>query len=545
MTLAAHQRAALEELARRRTRDSLLTWARAYRYINRRRFSLDRHEYLRALYAETPEILRTRRRLVVMKSTQMGATEWALSLALWMLDSQAQAGSDRTCIYYFPTRSDALDFSDDRMGKAVRQSAYLRSIVSEQQAEGGQRLPASKHLRSVRGNMLYFRGMIRSGQTEGEGATSTQTVDADMVIFDESSYAPRDEVEEAIKRLGHSELKWVVELSRPIFPRTGIDIPWRESDQRYWHLDCGCAEGCCLEDTFPRCVADDLSLACPDCGRPLDTQAGQWIPHGPYDARAGGFHLCQLYSEFHDRAEVMRDFAKPGDKQKFTNHVLGMPYSGSAKPFPTELVLSQCQDRGMAGGGTRTCAGVDVGAVWHVWIGEPEEPAEDAPEDAGTAVRVLWIGTVESWRELGELMRLYDIRLMVMDAMPERNAARDFAKAYPGRVYLAFYGGTERPKWVRKDREVHVDRTSAFDALRDEMLAGLWRLPSAGEPIVREAAEHFDALHIVEQEYGRNKEPRRTYDHAAGEPDHYAHAAGYLRLAVRHTSAARFAIATG
>ncbi|MBP7621624.1 MAG: hypothetical protein KA745_11700, partial [Gemmatimonadales bacterium] len=88
--LAERRRLALEELARRRTRDSLLAWSLGHRYINRRRFSLDRHEYLRALYAETPEILRTRRRLVVMKSTQMGATEWALSLALWMLDSQAQ-----------------------------------------------------------------------------------------------------------------------------------------------------------------------------------------------------------------------------------------------------------------------------------------------------------------------------------------------------------------------------------------------------------------------------------------------------------------------
>ncbi len=543
--LTAPQRGALEELARRRARESLLAWSLGYRYIGRRRFSLDRHEYLRALYAETPDVLRTRRRVVLMKSTQMGATEWALSLALWMLDSQAQAGLDRTCIYYFPTRSDALDFSDDRMGKAVRQSPYLRSIVTERAEDDGGRLPASKHLRAVRGNMLYFRGMIRSGQTEGEGATSTQTVDADMVIFDESSYAPRDEVEEAIKRLGHSELKWVVELSRPIFPRTGIDIPWRESDQRYWHLDCGCAEGCCLEETFPRCVTDELALACPECGWPLDTQAGHWVPHGPFDARAGGWHLCQLYSEFHDRAEMMRDWAKPGDKQKFTNHVLGLPFSGSAKPFPAELILSQCQDRPMPLTGKQTVAGVDVGAVWHAWIGELEAMPDDAPEDALAPVRVLWIGTAESWTELGDLMRLYDIRLVVMDAMPERNAAKDFAKRYPGRVYCAFYGGTERPRWVRKDREVHVDRTSAFDALRDEMLAGLWRLPSAGEPTVREAAEHFDALHIIQQEYGRNKEPRRTYDHADSQPDHYAHAASYLRLAARRSAVTHFEIASG
>jgi hypothetical protein len=49
-------------------------------------------------------------------------------------------------------------------------------------------------------------------------------------------------------------------------------------------------------------------------------------------------------------------------------------------------------------------------------------------------------------------MREFDVGLCVCDAMPNHNESHEFARAFPGRVYLSYYtdGGKDMVKWADK-----------------------------------------------------------------------------------------------
>ncbi len=73
--------------------------------------------------------------------------------------------------------------------------------------------------------------------------------------------------------------------------------------------------------------------------------------------------------------------------------------------------------------------GVDVGMKLHVVIRRHLE------EDR---TRALFIGEVDTFEELSELLTRYDVRRCVIDAQPELHKTREFARAWPRKVWLAF-----------------------------------------------------------------------------------------------------------
>jgi hypothetical protein len=78
-----------------------------------RPFRFEGHEYLRAIYDDTSP------HVVISKAAQVGGTTWAL------LRSIHAALSGLHIVYYFPTRSDVIDFSKSRVAPLPRVSREL------------------------------------------------------------------------------------------------------------------------------------------------------------------------------------------------------------------------------------------------------------------------------------------------------------------------------------------------------------------------------------------------------------------------------------
>jgi len=494
-------------------------WTLRFRRIQGHPFSFADHEYLRQIYAEHHDYL------VIEKAAQMGASEFAISKAIWT----CLAKPGIRVIYFFPTDQDVRDFSADRVAPTLRDledndgllgaHAPLPLLVSPEP-----RLPRRRvlnvGLRQIGNSAIYFRGMYSK--------VRMKSVPADFLVFDELDEAPPRAKWLAKERLSHSPLRWILELSTPSLPDYGIDVEFRQSDQRHWHLRCDCPDGVVLELSFPDCIAQRgarVSLRCPQCGKePLDPRRGAWIAHYPSRTERRGYHLSQLFSTALPLEEIWREYQTTRNLAEFHNSKLGLPYAGDRMPLTRDLLLACVADHRQAGAGRNCLMGVDQGRDLHVVVAQPEA-------DRLRLICVRRLRDSESqdvWRELANLMRRFDVAMCVVDLLPNLHSARRFAEDFRGRVSTACYTPSAHHAATVSAGEVRPNRTESLDRTVQTILRRELLLPRLDEE-VEELIRHLSALAKIQEEDPGTGEMRFRYT-AVGE-DHYAHALNYLLIA--------------
>src|SRR3989442_3495446 len=119
----------LAELATAKTRsqtDPLAAWALKRIRLDGRPFGFEGHEYLRGIYDDaSPHV-------VLSKAAQIGGTTWAI------LRSIHACMSGLNVIYFFPTRTDVLEFSKSRVGPLLAENPFLARQMTETDTAGGQ-----------------------------------------------------------------------------------------------------------------------------------------------------------------------------------------------------------------------------------------------------------------------------------------------------------------------------------------------------------------------------------------------------------------------
>ena len=87
--------------------------------IDGRPFSFEGHEYLRAIYdAASPHV-------VLSKAAQIGGTTWAI------LRSLHACLNGLNVMYFFPTRTDVLEFSKSRVGPLLQDNPFLSRLMTD------------------------------------------------------------------------------------------------------------------------------------------------------------------------------------------------------------------------------------------------------------------------------------------------------------------------------------------------------------------------------------------------------------------------------
>src|ERR1041384_359002 len=110
------------ELAAAKTRslsDPLAAWALKRIRLDGRPLSFEGHDYLRAIYDDaSPHV-------VPSKAAQIGGTTWAI------LRSIHACMGGLNVMYFFPTRTDVLEFSKSRVSPLLMDNPFLLRLMKD------------------------------------------------------------------------------------------------------------------------------------------------------------------------------------------------------------------------------------------------------------------------------------------------------------------------------------------------------------------------------------------------------------------------------
>ena len=227
---------------------------------------------------------------------------------------------------------------------------------------------------------------------------------------------------------------------------------------------------------------------------------------------------------------------------EFHNSKLGNPFIPDGGQV-TDVELENCfanyskRDntiRPKVGGGRLITMGVDQGKLNHVVIAEFFATEYGYDINAISTEKVLWEGHVpgDDFRELDRLMREWQVLGCVIDADPQINDARRFARRFHGYVHLCRYRRGQSGKEMSITEEeggapiATVDRTNWLDATLGRFYNGRIQLPADTS---LEFRDHLKNL-VRTYERDENNNPKATYMTTG--PDHMAHALNYAEIAL-------------
>ncbi len=424
---------------------------------------------------------------MLSKAAQIGGTIWAI------LRSFHACLTGLNVIYFFPTRTDVIEFSKSRVAPLLSENPFLSRLMTDTDTAG---------LKRIGDAHLYLRGM--------QSTVGMKSVPADMIVFDELDETPPAAKAMARERLAHSDYKRVIELSNPSLPDYGIDEQYQKSDQRHWTLKCpGCGRWTALDKEFPRKLGQEVEIirprsdgsfyrACPQCATDLDLAAGEWVADFP-DRPIHGYRISQLFSPKVDPGDILNEYRTTRFPDRFYNLKIGIPWADLERRLDIMSVLSLCSDAPMLESSPQghCTMGVDTGRDLHVVI--LRDDGRDEPDKR----HLIHLAVCHDFAELDVLMDRFDIERCVIDGLPETHATREFANRHPGRVFMNFFNETQRGSahWNYQAFIVQVNRTEALDASRTAVREHRVVLPRR-LPIVEGFAKHMacDAKILDEDE---------------------------------------------
>lgn len=517
---------------KRKTITTCSRWAETYRVMGPPlpgKWTFYYHPWLREMHDSNAEFN------VGQKSAQMGFTETGLNITFFTIDIK---GVD--CLYVLPAKTpDASDFSASRFDTALELCPHLENLFSDVKNVG--------HKRAGTAN-LYLRGSrSRSG---------LKSIPVGLIILDEVDEMDQENIPLALERSAGQVEKLVWAMSTPTLPMVGINKLYEESTKEHFFFKCpSCSKR--IELRFPENIeitAEDVTdpglqnsyLKCEQCKAKLEHKVkpdwlsnGIWVPHYS-DRPKRGFQVNQLYSPTVSpvtiAASYLRSLRDPTEEQEFYNSKLGQQHIVEGAGVSEDDLNRSIASHKKGGKSNKvTTMGIDVGRWLHYEIDEWYIPGGVGSIDLNVLAhcRVIDYGKLQHFEELDQKIREYRIHAAVIDAMPERRKAYEFAMRFNGLIHLCFYGAGIQGKQIHigKDMEptITVDRTSWLD-----LSLGRFKslIPTIKLPIDTnlEYKEHIKSLVRV---FERDKlgNPIGRYVKGNSE-DHYAHSRNYAEIAL-------------
>jgi hypothetical protein len=453
----------------------------------------------------------------LQKAAQVGASE-----IMGIRSGYVSSHLGMTALYYLDNDKKAKAFGKLRLQRMINRSPELKALKGE--------TFSWDHMDLGEGS-IHVMGMFSEA--------NVITMPGDYVIRDEVDRSKQDHAEFVKDRIMASTLQWDHALSQPSFPGYGINKMFTPSDQHYWHLICpACGAENCLEKEFPRNFMEIPSnrlksypdgathyRGCLKCQAELDMAKGVWVAHRSGNRDVRGYHISQLYTQIEPPKQkaanyatfVMKQYAtalkRKLELRRFTISIIGDPYGGDDAKI-TDDVLRNCQRpyafiRKEYG----TFMGVDVGDLLHIAIGRR----------SGGEFHWTWFEITDKWGRLGELMHAHGVAACVIDAMPYKKSAKEFATGFRKKVWIQYFRmvkeltvGSELYENKIPIQTVAVDRTESLDTTVDMLVGQEMLLPDmakaspAEKAVLEDVWAHLKML-ITETVEDKNGNKRRTY----------------------------------
>jgi len=476
-------------------------------------WKLEGHEYQVAWLQESA------REQVYIKGAQIGATEILVIKTLHgMIHDKYRQGA----LYLFPTRDDVRDFSKARFDPLIDINTFINQYVISDNAQ---------NIKKIGKGYLYLRG-ARSTKSIGGKKTSSQlkSIPVDRIVFDEMDEIDPVMIELARERISHSPVKEQMFLGTPTIPGYGVDKMYQTSDQRVWMLKCPhCNKSSSLDLEFPNCLQrqDDgrVIRICIYCKKEVNPRVGEWVPQYP-DRRLVGWWISQLNSTYVDPTVILNLYEDPpyGDLSEVMNSKLGRAYTPAENRLTEADVFACCgNDPMLTNHGGPACMGVDVGLTLHVVI---------AIRPTRNALRIIYIGRVDSFNDLHDLARKFNVKSAVIDLKPEIRKVREFQRAENFSIFACDYVETRAKMtfWDDKDRVIKCNRTEICDASHELVTeSGRLIIPRRNEEVNVFAKQMCNIAKKLEED---DHTGSRTYRYIKLNPDdHFRHAMNYTILA--------------
>lgn len=516
-------------------------WARRYRMIDNRPFTLDRFLPLQALYEDDWP------RIVVMKPAQRGVSEWAICLTCFALEYGAQkwvADGSKTGLnvgIVFPAKADLNDFSKERLSDLKDETSHLANMFG---ADGFDALGFKK----VGDSFLYLRG--------GYSKAGLRSFPADVMIFDEFDELAPSAIALGRRRLNQSLVRREIAISTPSIPGRGISAAYLASDQRVYQTQCKSCKAWNTYDFFrdvrasnetheewskwsPAHVARSIiTLHCPVCSAiQSDTdrcEIGRWVALQPEITRTHGYHVpwwAFPVGPTLDDLAASAVSSEGAEVEEFYHSDLGLPHGAGEGGITPEMLaqLSASIPDGLPKGPWRdTTLGCDIGSRLHYRI-------SSIGPDGGIYVRAM--DSVTSWDELDNLMLRYQVRQAVVDGEPEIHSTQDFLSRWPGRAMRSFY--TTSPAALRgvlfhqkpNLPDLQINRAMAMDLVLS-VIAGCrehWPREFTSNPDIVSQMTSSTRVKITDEHSGEQR-----YDWVHVGNDHFWHGA-LLDIIARRT----------
>lgn len=474
-----------------------------------------------------------------MKAAQLGITEVAINRALFVIDRLR-----RDVLYVLPTALNASDFSKARFNTALALSDYLKQLFTETD---------TVNLKKAGANSLYIRG--------SRGDSNLKSIPVSDLILDEVDEMEQKAYLLALERLSGQIEKHVWAISTPTIPNYGIHKLYQGSTQEHFVFKCPrCSKW--TEFVWPDCVeivgetthdprCKESFLKCKECGRKLEHKSKPdflrnaiWEVTNPAaDSESRGFNINQLYSYTVTPGELVvayhRGIGDEAAAKEFSNSKLGLPFLGEGAQI-TDDMLDRCirnhttNDPRPEVGGTRLVTlGADQGKLGYISVVEWLLPEYDRDLNAVAIAKLLWFGKFgeEDWGILDELMREWQVLAAVVDADPNINEARRFARRFWGYVWLTRYrkGLTAREMSIAEEDNAPIAQVDRSNWLSCALGRFKVQPPRVMLPcdISLEYREHLkNVVRTYEKDEFGN--PKLTY--VSTGPDHYTHSFTYAEI---------------
>lgn len=518
--LISQYRALQAELVRRAP-NSIWAFANLLKNEKKQPFDPTRFPYMRQPLEDFSPLM------AIQKATQTSATFHMQVKELWLAGHKPL-----TIVHTMPTIEDVQDYSGGRFKPMVSSHPYVKGLLSGEVDKVGQKLFKS-------GGQVYFRG------TNAERATIS--IPGDVLNTDEYDRQNPEARDELRRRLDASPLAWEWVYSTPTLPGYGIGRIYAESDQHVWTVKCeGCGRDNMLDgEYYYRGIKErrssstdggkELYWSCMYCDHELNRRAGLWVPLYP-GKLVRGYLIPQVIVPHITPAKLRLEEQQTRRPEKFRRNNLAIATAAGKQTLNRELL----QQRAVLGDEWQTAVaptdpggpaypitmGVDQGDLLHVSISAYRDGRRHV-------IRRL---IVNEFEEVGKLIQQYGAWVIVVDGNPNKKSAEALARAFPGRVFLAFYyddrrGDGAQEKAGQEPWTVLLERTSSLDASADSWQVGdsLTTMP-ADTPLWEEWLAQMCAMQRDTEE-GKDGRPRAVWRKTGA--DHFRHADNYDQEALR------------